>query len=617
MEEQKHDLNSESPTALSETVRHADVARRWGARRHTALFLLIFVILLSIHAPLLRLPYIWDESGYYVPAARDLLLTGSLIPRSTVSNAHPPLVLLWLALWWKIAGYSFFVTRFAMLLISAMALLSVFRLTLSVSNLEIAIASTMCTGLYSVFFVQSSLAHLDMAAAAFTLLGLCSHLESRRSSGAIWFSLAALSKETAVLAPFALLVWELASRRIAGRALSSADRRQKGALWLLVPFVPLCLWYAYHYARTGQVFGNPEFLRYNLTATLHPLRILLAGGFRIWQLLGYMNLWLLTLAAALAMFLSPLRTRTGMRPRISIQTQLKFSAVTLAYIAAMATVGGAVLARYMLPVLPLVVIICVSTLWRRVHYFAGVVGLVCIAFIAAWFVNPPYGFSFEDNLAYRDYILLHQNAAKFLKVHYASARVLTAWPASDELTRPYLGYVTQTIPVMRIDDFSLQSIESAADLRLQFDYALVFSTKYLPPRPLLEGWRTWENLKTKFFGFHRDLPPSAIAQILGGNVVYSETRNGQWIAILELEHIIDANASTSREQMTRVSLHDQPDDTVRSQVKRVASGQCELRSHLNPAIHGSYNDHISLLKRADFTWNNVARAQPLGLDRSQ
>ena len=27
-----------------------------------------------LHVPLLQLPYFWDEAGYYVPAARDLLL---------------------------------------------------------------------------------------------------------------------------------------------------------------------------------------------------------------------------------------------------------------------------------------------------------------------------------------------------------------------------------------------------------------------------------------------------------------------------------------------------------------------------------------------------------------
>ena len=44
------------------------------------LFAALFAGLVALHAGLLRLPYFWDEAGYYVPAARDLLLTGSLIP---------------------------------------------------------------------------------------------------------------------------------------------------------------------------------------------------------------------------------------------------------------------------------------------------------------------------------------------------------------------------------------------------------------------------------------------------------------------------------------------------------------------------------------------------------
>jgi len=66
-------------------------------------FAVIFVVIFVLHAPLLQLPYFWDEAGYYVPAARDVL-TGSLIPHSTVTNAHPPLVLAWIAVWWKMAG---------------------------------------------------------------------------------------------------------------------------------------------------------------------------------------------------------------------------------------------------------------------------------------------------------------------------------------------------------------------------------------------------------------------------------------------------------------------------------------------------------------------------------
>ena len=41
-------------------------------------------------------------------------------------------------------------------------------------------------------------------------------------------------------------------------------------------------------------------------------------------------------------------------------------------------------------------------------------------------LNPPYEFAPEDNLAYRDYILLHQQAEEFVEARYPMARVLTA-----------------------------------------------------------------------------------------------------------------------------------------------------------------------------------------------
>ena len=93
------------------------------------LFALFFTGLMLLHAPLLRLPYFWDEAGYYIPAARDLFLTGALIPQSTLSNAHPPLVMAWLALAWRVFGYSTLVTRTAMLALSAFSLLGLFRLS--------------------------------------------------------------------------------------------------------------------------------------------------------------------------------------------------------------------------------------------------------------------------------------------------------------------------------------------------------------------------------------------------------------------------------------------------------------------------------------------------------
>jgi len=569
-----------------------DIDERRGCSATLVLALFFFGALLTLHIPLLHLPYFWDEAGYYVPAARDLLLHGTFIPHSTPSNAHPPLILAYLALAWKVLGYSPVVTRATMLAVAAFSLLGVFRLAQAVANIEVAVATTVCTILYPVFFAQSSLAHLDLAAAGLSFWGLLAYVEERRWTAALWFSLAVLAKETAILAPLALLAWDLigplkpwiryaraphvpivipnaptvtpkVSSVIPSKARdlgASHVHRKPGFLaafaprnhWkggrassslLLVPLIPLVLWYAFHYARTGFVFGNPEFFRYNVKATIQPVRVLLAFGLRLWQVVGYLNLSFLTMAAGLAMWLPPLRDNGEERRRIPLDVQFSFLAVTAAYVIVMAVVGGAVLARYMLPVVPLVIILFVSTLRRRVRLWRSVIAIVALAFVAALFVNPPYGFSIEDNLAYRDYILLHQHAEDFLEARYPMARVLTAWPASDELTRPYLGYVTRPMRVFRIEDFTVDQLMTASHQRSNFDVALVFSTKYEPPHAWFDHWDTWRQWKTQFFGYHRDVPPAAAAQILGGRLVYNDLRNGQWVGVIEFEQVEGAQTS--------------------------------------------------------------------------
>ena len=130
----------------------------------------------------------------------------------------------WLALWWKAVGYAPLVTRTAMLVLAAFSLLGVFRLAEVVANRQVAIAATLCTALYPVFFAQSSLAHVDMAAAGFIFWGLSGYLEERWVATAIWFGLASLAKETAILAPLALAGWEIAG--------AVAHRTNLRKLWL-------------------------------------------------------------------------------------------------------------------------------------------------------------------------------------------------------------------------------------------------------------------------------------------------------------------------------------------------------------------------------------------------
>ncbi len=456
--------------------------------------------------------------------------------------------MLWLVFWWKFSGFTPAVTRTAMLLIAAFALLGLWRLARDIANEQIAAATVLCTAVYSVFFAQSSMAHLDMMVCALTLWGLAMYVERRPVATIVFLALAPLAKETAIVTPLALLAWEILcpllqwnTRRHEPFCLY--QRNRLAAFSFLLCLVPLALWFVYHHHRTGFYFGNPEYLRYNLQATLTPLRIVLAILIRLWHALGYLNLFVLTLAAAFAMSLPPLPESDGtLRPRIPINMQLVFGIVILAHVLALSALGGAVLARYMLPATPLVILLCVSTLWRRAQHWPWWIALACVAFVFALLTPPPYRIAPEDTLLYRDYVIVHKQAADELAVRFPHARVLTAWPASDELTRPFLGYVQQPLAVAPIENFSALEIERAAQATDQFDVALPFPTKWQPAHPLLRSLPFGDELQERFFDYRQELAPQQVANILGGRTVRYLNRNNEWVAIVVIEKVENAAA---------------------------------------------------------------------------
>src|SRR5262249_16109574 len=81
--------------------------------RSEQIFSIVFVAIFLLHLPLLRLSFFWDEAGYYIPAAYDLVHSHSLIPTSTLDTGHPPLSAAYLALWFSLSGWKPAVARIA------------------------------------------------------------------------------------------------------------------------------------------------------------------------------------------------------------------------------------------------------------------------------------------------------------------------------------------------------------------------------------------------------------------------------------------------------------------------------------------------------------------------
>jgi len=521
-----------------------------------------FALVALTHYTLLRLPYYWDEAGYYIPAAWDFFRTGSLVPTSSTPNSHPPLPSILLAGWWHVVGFSPAATRLLMCMVAAAALLGVYRLArvmlpANPARNAVALATAALTGLYPIWFAQSTLAHADLFAAAATLWALSFYFERGVENGElgsgrpwqrIWvfvlFSVAAMAKETSVATPFTLALLEF---YWLARKKGAVTRRIRFG-WmeaLVVPALPLLGWYAYLKHRTGNFFGDPAYVQYNATTTMDPTRLLMAIANRAMHLTTHMELFVPVACMLGAMLLPALLERDGAeRERIALPLQAVLGIVLLANLLEFSFLGGALLTRYLLPMYPLILLECVATWRRRVRAWWLIVALTAAAFIAGIFINPPYGFSPEDNLEYSNFIRLQQHAVAEVVAMHPRA-VMTAWPASDELRKPELGYVVRTVPVVTVENFSDAAVQQFLASQQSFDSVLIFSTKYEPQslwtRLGLTGLgRANEGMNARYFGFHHDLTPEQAAAELGATVVWREESGGMWAAVLRVNPTQDA-----------------------------------------------------------------------------
>jgi hypothetical protein len=265
-----------------------------------------------------------------------------------------------------------------------------------------------------------------------------------------------------------------------------------------------------------------------------------------------MNMLALTAATVVAMFFPPVNDSAGERPRIAIPVQLQFAAIMLAHLAAFSLLGGALLTRYLLPAYPLVIMIGMSTLHRRITRWEWPAAVMVIVFIMALFFDPPYRFAPEDNLTYKNFVELHVKAAKFLEEHEQNSTILTAWPAADELSKPYLGYVRQPFATANLQDFTVEEIVKARQMRSQYQVAYLFSTKNDVPA-WIHSVR-WEKLNRRFFGSHTDVSPELAAEFLHGKIVFLAREKAEWVAILEMEQPSSV-ASAARPNPDATSLH--------------------------------------------------------------
>ncbi|MGH9375350.1 MAG: ArnT family glycosyltransferase [Terriglobia bacterium] len=493
--------------------------------RVLAAFPLVFAGLVALHVSVLRLPYFWDEAGYYVPAALDFYRHGRLIPRLTQPVGHTPLVSVYLAAAWRLFTFSELVTRTAMLALAAATVLTTYVLGRRVAGRETGVWSALLLAISPLFFAQSSLVFADLAAACFTTLAILFILDRRP----VWFmlaaSLAVLSKETAVV--MLPVVWIFAAWR---------RKEWRPSIWaaLLAPVVPLIIWTFYYHSATGYWTGNSGYLQYNLYSSLTPLHICRSLLARLAEIFFQGFNWLLVGAAIAGAVWTKRRSRQRrlMESAAGSIVWSDFVFITaglmIVYVAMLSLVGGAVLPRYMLPVFPVFFILAVHGVWRLPVAPARIACvIIAAAFVGAWFINPPYPFPYEDNLAYTDYVRLHQRAAKYLESLPGSPVILTAWPATDELRRPFLGYVNRPLRVAAVNDFEPDAFRDPP----RFQVFFLYSRKWDPSHNLMTLCKPLRKDLEHLFQYEPPAAPGELKQSFHLKLLRQFHRRGQWVRI--------------------------------------------------------------------------------------
>lgn len=494
--------------------------------RLLAAFSSVFIILIILHFPFLRLPYYWDEAGYYIPAALDFMRHGLLIPRTTLPSGHTPLVMIYLGAVWRLFGYSPAITRAAMVLVAAAAVIATYALGRRVAGKEAGLWAAALLALSPLFFAQSSLVFLDLAAALFTTLALIAVLDRQWVGFAIFASLAVLSKETAIILLPATWVWLLLRRK---------ERNPR--VWALsaVPAAVLAIWALYYHAHTGFWTGNPEYLQYNLYSALAPLHVLRAFIARLAEVFIQGFNWLAAACAVAGIWWVRRRNESSRQDPITTDfSDFAFLALALiaVYVLMLSVVGGAILPRYMLPVFPAFYALAAALICRLPKSVARLACCGIIAcFVAAWFINPPYPFPYEDNLAYADFIRLHQQAAAYLESLPGDPAILTAWPATDELRQPSLGYVERPLRAVQVDDFTRQDFSHPPPFQVLY----LYSRKWNPPDNWLARLGPLRAISRRFYEYEPPVPPGAIAARFHLKLIQAFSRRGQWVRIYRRE----------------------------------------------------------------------------------
>lgn len=240
------------------------------------LFGLLLVTLFCYKWEDLHLPYYWDELGVYARAADYQSVHGiSLMPASLppeLSRGHPLLFTAMAATAMRLTGGSLFGVHLFCFGISILLLLVVYQRICKYFNARAALFSVFIIAVQPVFLAQCGFALPEVSLALFLFLALCSYGEGKYLYYALFASLAIMTKESALVAGPAVLLYSF-------YLLLKTQKRPTGFQWFAlfctaVPYLVYVLFLMIQKRDNGWFFFpyHMELVSFNLHSYYHEFR---------------------------------------------------------------------------------------------------------------------------------------------------------------------------------------------------------------------------------------------------------------------------------------------------------------------------------------------------------
>jgi hypothetical protein len=348
------------------------------------------------------------------------------------------------ALAWRVFGESRLVAHAVELPFLPLGMVGTYFLGKRLGGPCVGAAAGVLFGTTAVAVSEYGQVYVDLPLAALVACGLGLFVWERFAAAAVLFVLAALVKLPSLAVPLTLLAWEVGDR----------ERRRRAALLaLLAPVVAHAGWLVYHAQVTDWWLVRPGRRRHTpgsldgLASTYATVGAsLVLAQFR----------WVPAVAA-----LGGACWAAGKKVAVPWRAMAPLAGVVIAGVFVFAFAGefGLRYALFLMPPMFVAELAVVRHAVPRGAWAAAGTGIVTAAlFMTTWHPRLPptdhYVYAPDQDMRYRDMIVIGERAARYLQRHQPDAEVVGSFPESYQVTEPYQGYVDRAFPFVECDRYT-------------------------------------------------------------------------------------------------------------------------------------------------------------------